>query len=296
MSDQEEMFASIRAQFPRRTKRTRQPRDPNRPSLGDALSGLFRGRERDFSGIETLQGSTLDSGADTGLPFQAGDRDQPLPRTATPPPPVETTVRSRRNVAIPLGSPAGRVATEGISRLDSSLEAGTSLGGADVGSVGDVVPEDARLVIGFGGGGGVTAGVVRGQTVLLGEDGAPLAGNDRVADTNMTAATANNILNQDRATTQRYQDVRWAESLSGEFQDTQSRIKITRALSDMGYAPSGNSKFSEGQRLSHVIYDYEAENGLQPRGLVQGVISPETLKSIQEDIEVMHRLQQDLLR
>ena len=201
----------------------------------------------------------------------------------------------RRNVAIPLGSPAGRVATEGINRLESTLESGAAIGGADVGSE-TRVPEDARLVIGFGVGGGVTAGVVRGQTVLLGEDGAPLSGGERVADTNMTAATANNILNQDQATTQRYQDVRWAESLSGDFTDTQSRIKITRALSDMGFAPSANSKFSEGQRLSHVIYDYESENGLQPRGLVEGQISPGTLKSIQEDIEVMHRLQQDLLR
>lgn len=297
MSDQDEMFESISEAFggPRRPRKPRRPRDPNRPSIGDVLGNLFQGRGRDFSGVETLQEHTLDSGADTQLPFQAGERAQPLTPQATPPTAPDITMSRRRNIAVPLGSPAGAEMTEGINRLESGLESGAAIGGQDVGSQ-VRVPEDARLVIGFGGGGGVTAGVLRGETVLLGEEGVPMAGNERVGDTNMTVATANNILNQDRETTARYQDVRWAEGLSNDLTDIETRTQIKNALGDMGYTPSENRKFTASQRLSHVIYDYESENGLQPRGLVEGRISPETLKSIQDDVEVMHRLQQDLLR
>lgn len=307
----DEAIASIAEQFPKRkTKTPREPRE-NTP-VSDFLGQLFQGRERDFSGVETMaEGSTYDSGADTGLSNGNKSFTGTVPPGTSALPKEEVGARRNIQIAAPPASPASAAMSQGVNAIaktnDDTPSSGSGMGAPGVDAP---APEggnnaDRKVVVGIGGGEGLTVSVINGQHALKDEDGNVIAGDSRIADTNLIASSANRFLNDpgdltDRAT---YQDTRWLEGSRKTFESDESMEKMDRLFSDMGIVssftempeggvPNSDEEAQAYRRSLNSIAEFQNLAGLQ----VTGTFDEDTVYALKRQAQTISKVREDLLR
>ncbi len=274
--------------FKRKPKPPKAPKEPRDGSFGDFFRHLAGGVRDLFSPPPPIyypgvQKMAEDSPYDSGGPSLPGPNQQDSPVYPRQPDPIG----GRRNIDITL-NPAGVAMGRGAANM-SQDQANMPDSGSGVGAQGlqpgQGTPE-RRLVIGLGGGRSASVSVLEGRRFISDPQGNPSDPTGKIGDTHMTVNTANNMLNGDRETINRYKNDDFAQEIGQDLDDLENLNRVSAVLTDMGY------KVTDKASVVDAMNDFVKERAkddpsvvIPMRGARQNSITHFGLMQLQDELK-----------